>query len=158
MIIVSDTTPIHYLILIEEIDILKTLFGRVIVPQAVFDEMRREKTPPEVRDWIAAAPSWLEVKQADPAFFHPQKKIGDGEREAIALAIELGAEALLIDDRDGVKEATRNNVFTIGTLAVLKMATEQNLLDLSAAIALLSNTNFRMPSAEALEKMLGSDR
>ena len=64
----------------------------------------------------------------------------------------------MIDDRDGVKEAARNNVFTIGTLAVLKMAAEQGLLDLSAAIALLSNTNFRLPPAEALEKMLESDR
>ena len=61
MIVVSDTTPIHYLILIEEIDILRDLFGRVIIPQAVFDDMQREKTPQEVKAWIAAPPIWLEM-------------------------------------------------------------------------------------------------
>jgi predicted nucleic acid-binding protein len=45
VIIVADTTPIHYLSLIGEVEILKELFGRVIIPQAVFDELHRDRTP-----------------------------------------------------------------------------------------------------------------
>lgn len=157
MIVVSNTTPIHYLILIGEIGVLKDLFGQVVIPQAAFDEMQHEKTPEEVKAWLAAPPAWLEIKQAGPSLFRSRKKIGDGEKEAIALALELNADALLMDDRDGMKEAHRNNVFTISTLAILKMAADQKLLNLSAAIALLSSTNFRMPSAQALEKMFGPD-
>lgn len=49
MIIVSDTTPLHYLILIGEQDILPNLFGRVIIPQAVVTELQRPETPETVR-------------------------------------------------------------------------------------------------------------
>ena len=44
MIIVADETPIHYLILISEIEVLKELLGGVIIPQAVFEELRRDRT------------------------------------------------------------------------------------------------------------------
>jgi len=62
-----------------------------------------------VKDWISTAPSWLEVKQADARLFTPSKRIGNGEREAIALAIGLKADAVLIDDRDGTQEARRQS-------------------------------------------------
>jgi len=65
MIIVSDTSPLHYLIQIDETHILKDLFGRVIIPEAVNAEMQREKTPSEVRNWITTHPSWLEVRRSD---------------------------------------------------------------------------------------------
>ena len=56
MIIVSNTTPLHYLIQIDETRVLKDLFGRIIIPEAVHAEMQHEKTPPAVKDWIAAHP------------------------------------------------------------------------------------------------------
>jgi predicted nucleic acid-binding protein len=62
VIIVADTTPIHYLSLIGEVEILKELFGRVIIPQAVFDELHRNRTPQLVKDWIDSQPAWLEVR------------------------------------------------------------------------------------------------
>ncbi len=119
MIIVSDTSPINYLVLIGQINILEKLFGRVLIPQAVFNEMQREKTPASVKAWIDAAPPWLEVRQADPAWFTPKRVIGDGEREAIALAKELNAFAILMDDRDGTKEARENNLQVLGTINIL---------------------------------------
>ena len=57
MIIISDTTPINYLVLIGEIDVLEKLFGRVIIPQAVFDEFHNPGTPDPVRDWAGSAPA-----------------------------------------------------------------------------------------------------
>jgi predicted nucleic acid-binding protein len=45
MIVVADTTPINYLILIEEIDILAKLYGRVVIPRVVREELQRPRTP-----------------------------------------------------------------------------------------------------------------
>jgi predicted nucleic acid-binding protein len=157
MIIVSDTSPINYLVLIGHIEILERLFGRVIVPQAVVTELQREKTPQIVREWITSAPSWLEIKRADISLFASTKKLGDGEREAIALAIELQAAAILIDDRDGIKEARRQNLTVVSTLSLLEQAARMELLELPATIDRLKQTTFRLPPPEILQEMLGRD-
>jgi predicted nucleic acid-binding protein len=62
MIIVSDTTPINYLVLIGEIEILQKLAGQVIIPQAVYHELQDPHTPRQVKDWIASAPAWIEIR------------------------------------------------------------------------------------------------
>src|ERR1043165_2033203 len=103
MMVVSDTTPIRYLVEIEEIASLRSLFGKIIISQRVFAELQGEKTPLKVKTWIQNCPEWLEVKQADVSLFTPKRKIQVGEHEAIALAVELKAEALLIDDNDAIK-------------------------------------------------------
>jgi hypothetical protein len=64
LIIVADTTPIHYLILIGEAEVLKEMFGRVIVPQAVVDELTRDRTPQTVRDWIDSQPMKDVIEEA----------------------------------------------------------------------------------------------
>ncbi|MGH9323477.1 MAG: DUF3368 domain-containing protein [Vicinamibacteria bacterium] len=69
--------------------------------------------------------------------------LGEGERDAILLAEELGADALLIDDRDGRREAQRRKLRMIGTLGVLAAAAEQGLLDLPDALERLKGTTFR---------------
>lgn len=142
MIVVSNTTPIHYLIQIGEIDILRELFGHVVIPQAVFDEMQREKTPQVVKAWLEARPTWLEVGQAGRSIFIPKKKLGDGEREALALAKELHADAVLIDDRDGITEAHRNSITTYPTITILRKAAQEKLLNRPEAIERLSSQNF----------------
>jgi len=62
-IIVSDTSPLNYLILIDQSDILAALYERVLIPQAVFNELKNPETPEKVRIWIATAPAWIEVAQ-----------------------------------------------------------------------------------------------
>jgi predicted nucleic acid-binding protein len=64
MIIIADTSPLNYLILIDAIDTLKALFGRVIIPQAVFDELQREKTPREVKAWMTRRLAFLPAEEA----------------------------------------------------------------------------------------------
>ena len=63
MIIVSDTSPLNYLILIGEENLLPTLFGRVIIPQIVFGELRATGASAQVRDWTRNLLVWIEVKQ-----------------------------------------------------------------------------------------------
>lgn len=65
--------------------------------------------------------------------------------EAIALAQELSADALLLDDRDGVAAARKLGLFVTGTLGVLDMAAERTLLSLPNAVAALRQTTFRGP-------------
>jgi predicted nucleic acid-binding protein len=105
MIIVSDTTPIRYLVEIGKAQVLESLFGHVIIPRQVFAELQGQKTPLPVREWIQALPQWIEVRTADISLFTPKTKIEDGEREAISLALEVKADALLCDDRKAIKEA-----------------------------------------------------
>ena len=59
--IVSDTTPLNYLVLIDAVDLLPRLYQRVLIPPAVRDELTRPKTPETVRLWMIQPPSWLEV-------------------------------------------------------------------------------------------------
>lgn len=53
MIVVSDTTPVNYLVLIDQVDLLKELYGLLVLPHAVHEEMRREQAPEKVRAWAA---------------------------------------------------------------------------------------------------------
>jgi hypothetical protein len=61
MIVVADTTPLHYLILIQLDDLLPRLFGRVLIPPAVLAELQHPETPDPVRQWFAQPPAWLQV-------------------------------------------------------------------------------------------------
>lgn len=154
MIVVSDTTPINYLVLIDRIEILKELFGQVIIPRAVWDEFHKPGTPDLVRAWADASPAWLEVKEASSSFITSVRKLGAGEREAIALAKELRADAILMDERKGTKEAQRHGLIAIGTLAILERAAARGLLDLAESFRELAQTNFRLPRTDVLENLL----
>ena len=151
MIVVSDTTPVNYLVLIDRIHLLRDLYGRLALPQAVYEEMQREGTPEKVRAWAASLPEWAEVRAA--ASPDPALKLGAGEREAIALAEEVGADLLLVDDRKARREALRRGLAVTGTLAVLVVAAERGLVDLPEAIAELQQTTFRAP-AELLAEIV----
>jgi predicted nucleic acid-binding protein len=59
--VIADTGPINYLILIGHIDLLPALFRTVVVPTAVQTELASRKAPSPVRHWIANLPGWLEV-------------------------------------------------------------------------------------------------
>lgn len=62
MIVVADTSPINYLLLIKEIDILPKMYGTVVIPRAVQEELLRPVAPEIVRAWIGGAPAWLEIQ------------------------------------------------------------------------------------------------
>ena len=67
MIIVSDTTPLHYLILIDEASLLPALFDEIIIPEGVLIELSHERTPARVLNWIRYRPAWLQIKHASTA-------------------------------------------------------------------------------------------
>lgn len=157
MIIISDTTPLRYLIETQLVHVLAALFGKVIIPEAVFAELQHAKTPLQVKDWIAGHPTWLEVRQAKLATFTPRKKIGQGEREAFALALELNATAVLLDDRAAMVEAQRHNIMTIPTFAILEQAAARDLIDLPDAVVAMRQTSLRLPPEADIDAMLERD-
>jgi len=109
MIVIADSTPLNYLILIHQVDLLPRLFDRILIPPAVFEELQHQETPDVVRRWIAGPPSWLQVQALSSV---PDPTLGfldAGEREAIALAEELQADQLLLDDADARREAARSS-------------------------------------------------
>ena len=100
MIVVSDTTPLNYLVLIEAIDILPQLFQTVFIPPSVIVELTRSKAPLPVRQWAGASHTWLKI--VPPSARLPSTAgLGDGEADAISLAKELRIADLLIDERRG---------------------------------------------------------
>jgi predicted nucleic acid-binding protein len=66
VLVVADTGPPHYLVLIGVIDVLPKLFGRVALPEVVRDELRHARTPEPVRRWIADPPAWIEFALNPP--------------------------------------------------------------------------------------------
>jgi hypothetical protein len=116
-----------------------SLWAGLTVP-AVILELAHDRSPALVRAWASAPPTWLIVKE--PTNPGSPSVLGPGETEAIALAEELHADWLLIDERDGRDEARRRGLNVIGLLAVLDQGADRNLIDLPQAIERLRDTNF----------------
>lgn len=146
MIVIADTSPLNYLILINHVDLLAALFGRILVPQTVFEELGRAETPAAVREWIAKPPQWLEVRSAPKSADPGLNALDPGERDAIILALELPADLVLMDDAEGREEAERHHVRVVGTLTVLEQAARKGLIRFEEALARLEQTNFRLSS------------
>lgn len=103
--VIADTSPINYLLLIGHIDILPALFERVILPAAVRDELSHPKAPSLVRNWIAAPPPWVDVRPVPDGHDPALEALDAGEEAAILLAIDLRADLVLMDDEEGVVAA-----------------------------------------------------
>jgi predicted nucleic acid-binding protein len=142
-VVIADTGPINYLLLIGQVELLPKLFEKVVLPSAVKDELSDPETPAAVRNWIAVPPQWLEIRHARD--LRAVIGLGAGEAEAIALALELHADLLLMDDRRGVKAARGNGIEVTGTLGVLGLAGKRRLIDLAEVFDRLKKTNFRYP-------------
>jgi len=141
MLVVSDTTPLNYLILIGSEEVLSSIYGAGLVPSQVVDELMHDDTPELVRSWAKDLPAWIHVIEGDVSVFPP---LDPGEAAALALAIELHADALLADDMEARLKARSLGIVTIGTVGILAAAHEASLLDFDAAIEALLGTSFRI--------------
>ena len=141
--VVSNTSPLNYLVLINQIDLLRRLYGRVVIPASALDELRAPETPAVVRTWATDLQEWVEVSAAPPADAG-LSRLHAGERDAISLALAVDAGALLMDERHGRQEAESRGLKVIGTLGVLVAAHERGLVDLLAAIDSLRQTTFHI--------------
>lgn len=143
MIVVADTSPINYLVLIEFQDLLPKLFDRVLIPEAVHRELQSDVAPDAIKRFLAEAPDWLEVRpspEIDPAL----RQLDSGEREVIALALLIGADSVLLDERKGRQAARKRGLRLSGTLGVMRLAADEGLITMTDALDRLEKTNFRV--------------
>jgi predicted nucleic acid-binding protein len=152
--VVSDSGPVQYLVLCGAIEVIPQLYGRLVIPAAVAKELTHPHTPAVVSRWVKALPHWATIQA--PARIDSAMHLGLGEREAIALAQELKAAQLLIDDRAARRIAVERGLLTIGTVAIMEQAAANNLLNLSEVIQNLLATNFRI-NADVVQEALQRD-
>ncbi len=121
MIVVSDTSPLTALLTIEAADILPKLFQEIIIPEEVRDELARSHS---------RLPAWLRVERVKNSsqVIQYTRSVDAGEAEAIALARELHADWLLIDERKGRKLAAQEGIPVIGLLGVVLLAKRNRLI------------------------------
>ncbi len=118
--IVSNTSPLRYLIAVGEADLIRKVFGEVVIPPAVFAELTHPSGREDVRQWIEQCPAWLNMRGLDSAPSHDLVTTLDpGEREAIQLALEIQPDFVLMDERLGRRAATALGLPVIGALGLL---------------------------------------
>ena len=129
MIVVSNTSPIINLAMINQLDLLEQLYGTVIIPPAVYDEIVTGGAGQPGADVVQALDGF-EVRpvSSQPMVTHLAASLDLGEAEAIVLAVELGVHLLLIDERQARIVAKRLGVSHIGLLAVLVQAKHAGLI------------------------------
>jgi predicted nucleic acid-binding protein len=149
-VVVSDTSPIRYLVLIGEAGLLEKLYGRILIPYDVYIELQAEHTPEIVRAWMRNLPPWVEVIPSKQHFLEASGELlvsfalDSGERAAIMLALEIKADLIVMDERAGVDEARRLGIAVTGTLGILTRGAERGFVSLSSSLNKLQATNFRV--------------
>jgi len=147
MIAVADTSPICYLILIGEIELLPKIFSQVLAPQAVLAELLHEDAPAAVRGWVSNLPSWICVKELPILATSGLEKLQAGEQAAILLAESIRADIILLDEKAARRIAAARGLRVTGILGVLGEAATRGLVELAPAIDRLRMTNFRSSPA-----------
>ena len=89
--VVADTSPLNYLVLIHQINLLPDLYGRVLIPESVFEELSATQTPQLVRNWATNLPEWIEISPAPSIDDAGLTRLHLGERDAISLALRVSA-------------------------------------------------------------------
>lgn len=121
MVVVSNSSPLIALARIQRLDLLPSIFESILIPPAV----AREIAPS-----ISVLPIWLRMRapNAMPPASLLRRRLGDGEREALALAIERKADWIILDDLPARRSAAATGLNVIGTLGTLVTAKRAGLL------------------------------
>ena len=149
MIVVSDTSSLSALAIVGYLWLLQRLYGSVLIPPAVADELRRGGED-DGRITVVLSLDWIEVCQPSNyqlvAILQTERNLDRGESEAIALALELKAEELLIDERLGRREAVRLGLSITGLLGILLVAKRRGLVTAIRPILdnLIEEAGFRL--------------
>lgn len=146
---VTNTSPLIFLAKLDRLELLRKAADEIFVPSAVIEEIRQhaDEASEKIEETLS---SWLQVKQVR------DRQIIDvlladldyGEAEAIALAREMGADRIVMDDLDARRLAWRLNLNVIGTLGLLLGARLRGeLASLKQEIDRLHREGFRVSAA-----------
>ncbi|MFN4254254.1 MAG: DUF3368 domain-containing protein [Saprospiraceae bacterium] len=147
MTVISDTSGISALIQIGQLHLLESLFQEIIIPQKVSDElMLLAKFGVDMNEFASAR--WIHVVQPSPTplLQHLSKTLHPGESFAIALAIELNADLLIVDDGEARRMAAQMNIPHTGIAGVLIRAKSRGLLPAVKPVLdeIIARANFRL--------------
>lgn len=149
MIIVSNTSPISNLAQVGQLSLMQKLYGDILIPHAVYEELLDERAGETVITAVQAA-TWLKIRSVrnQQMVNDLRTRVNIGEAEAITLAVEVKADRLLIDERLGRQAAKDSGLKITGVLGILLLSKRQNLITAVKPIMdnLRSQANFRISS------------
>ena len=127
--IVVNSTPLIALAKVNMLELLKEMYGQVIIPEAVYREVMEKNDVAAQR--VEAALEWMDVRKVDPILERRmyRAKLHDGEVEVMLLAQSIGADAVIIDDGAARKTAEYLELPLTGTLGIMIKAKQRGLLD-----------------------------
>ena len=123
MIVVSDTSPILNLSAIGRLDLLRNLYHELVIPPAVAIELQRNGVDHRRQEWLL-----LRKPTNSELVTQLELRLDLGEAEAIAIALEFGADRVLIDERRARRVASEFNLQPLGLLGILAEAKRNGLL------------------------------
>ncbi|MGI0479734.1 DUF3368 domain-containing protein [Geminocystis sp. CENA526] len=152
MIIIADTSPLCYLIIIDCINILPELYGKIIIPEVVYQELTNQCSPKKVREYLKNKPEWLVIKNHQEKIDLELDKLDKGEKSAIILAEEVKADLIILDEKLARKVAKNRNLKIIGLLGILYDGCLAGLIEVNK-FKELEKTNFFI-SPKLLENII----
>jgi predicted nucleic acid-binding protein len=152
MIVVADMSPLLHLGRIRRLDLLPAVLGRVTIPQTAWRELVQPGTRPGIVAVIEAA-NWIDVVD-DPIV--EDLGLDPGETAAILLALQMQADALLIDDRRGRSVAMIHGIAVIGTLGIVAGARRLGVIEQAAPIVTMLRSDGAWLSDALVEEFLST--
>ncbi len=147
MIVVSDTSPLCNLQLVDCLWLLREIYGVVIIPDVVSNELKKSSLP-EIQNICHL--EWIYISTLKDSSLaqklQTERGLDLGEAYAISLAIELKADDLLIDERLGRREALQLGLPIIGILGILVLGKQRSFIPLVKPIldSLIDQAGFRV--------------
>lgn len=159
MIVVSDTTPVISLIKNEKLDLLKNLFGEILIPEAVFRELTTNNLFSDEAEIVRNCEFLKIVSVQNKKSLEVLQKItglDDGESESIIIVDEQKSDLLIMDERKGRKVAEKMGITLTGTVGILIQAFNEKMIsadDVKLCLQNMRNQNIRI-SESLVEKAL----
>lgn len=141
--VVSNTSPLLNLALIDRLDLLETQFSTVTVPEQVWRELEEGDeglavlTEARTRGTLTVVPV-----ETDDLYVEIRRALDAGETAAITYAMHNEADLVLLDEREGRKTARRHDLSVTGVIGICLRAAREDALDLQPALDRLRQAGF----------------
>ena len=155
---VSDSTPLIYLAKIGRLDIIRDVFQKIYVPEAVIDEAVTQGKALNISDASIiekAVGTWIIKERVEPevdaeySFLDNNTRLGNGEKEALKLCKQLDAAYFIADDREARRVSSILNIKPIGTCGTVVQAFRQGSITKKEALRVIDDlvkVGFRISS------------
>ena len=152
--VISNTSPLFYLHRLGQLELLHKLYGRILVPEAVVEELKaggdQGEDVPDITDY-----DWVEVCSVRvPEVVSLIVDLGPGEAQVLAMALENSGSLAIIDDRLARELAKARNIRITGTVGILLKAKQAGYIkSVKSLLKTLTQLDFRL-SKDVVETIL----